>query len=350
ALFIREKDLYLNTSKALNYDAGDIFNPNILKPAPSGATTPTAAPAEDATNPAETNPNPTATAATIAKGRQLFLNTALSTNHQKSCASCHDPYKFFTDGRAKSLAFDNHHTVDRNAPSLFYSAYQYSQFWDGRAKTLEDQIRTVLHDPREMNADTTNLQRLGGIENIVTALAAYVRSLHPQNSRFDQYLQGNTEALSQSEISGANLFLGKAQCATCHFIPLFNGLIPPYYELTEYEALGTTSTDPFGSAPKKPALSPDPGRYKTYPLPFLKGAFKTPTVRNSAQTAPYMHNGAIPNLQSLIEFYNKGGGAGLGLKVPDQTLPSTPLHLTKQEEQNIILFIHSLTDDLARHE
>lgn len=326
ALFIREKNLYLNTSKALNYDAGDIFNPAALKPAPAAETA-------NPTNPEQTD--------LIAAGRQLFFNPALSTNQQKSCASCHEPSKYFTDGRTKSLAFDNHHSLDRNAPSLLYSAYQYSQFWDGRAKTLEDQIRTVLHDPREMNADTTALKQFGGLENIVPALAAYVRSLHPQNSRFDQYLQGNTQALSPNEQAGANLFLGKAQCATCHFAPLFNGLIPPYYELTEYEALGTTTTirPPFH-------LSPDLGRYTTYPLPFLKGAFKTPTVRNLANTAPYMHNGAFPDLESVLDFYNKGGGAGLGLKVPDQTLPALPLHLTKAETQNIILFIHTLTDNL----
>ncbi|MBS1660442.1 MAG: cytochrome C peroxidase [Bacteroidetes bacterium] len=329
ALFIREKNLYLNTFKALNYDAGDIFNPAILKPAPSGAAT-------SATSAKSTDP------ATITLGRQLFFNPALSKNQQKSCASCHNPTQYFTDGRAKSLAFDNHHSLDRNAPSLLYSAYQYSQFWDGRVRTLEDQILTVLHDPREMNADTTSLSKLGGIETIVTALAAYVRSLHPQNSPFDQYLNGNLQALNPNEIKGANLFLGKAQCATCHFIPLFNGLIPPYYEFTEYEALGTTTTS---NPPYR--LSPDPGKYKTYPLPFLKGAFKTPTVRNSAKTAPYMHNGAFPTLESLIDFYNKGGGAGLGLKAPDQTLPATPLHLTKTEEQNIILFIHTLTDNLT---
>ena len=158
------------------------------------------------------------------------------------------------------------------------------------------------------------------------------------------------------------------------FYPPLNGLIPPYYALTEFEVLGTTASDNFAgpnktahaklvpnksataktahaiSAPAKDAprlnLSPDVGRYTLYPFPFYKGAFKTPTVRNSANTAPYMHNGAFHNLATLLDFYNKGGGAGLGLSVPNQTLSPAPLHLSKDEMNNIIVFIHTLTDSL----
>jgi cytochrome c peroxidase len=98
---------------------------------------------------------------------------------------------------------------------------------------------------------------------------------------------------------------------------------------------------------EKAQLSTDAGRYKVYPFPFFKGAFKTPTVRNAALTYPYMHNGAIRDLKKLMEFYNKGGGAGLGLRVPDQTLSPTPLHLSPGEIDDIILFIHTLTDTLT---
>jgi len=329
-LLIREKGLEANTGKALNYAADDIFSPDALIP-----------PGQDASR-------------LQALGRQLFSDPSLSTNNKESCASCHNPAKAFTDGRVKSLAFDGHHQLDRNAPTLLYSGFQYSQFWDGRVHTLEDQIRTVLHDQREMHADTTTLAKHGGAEQVITALAAYVRSLHPMNSPFDRYLHGPDNILTEKAKRGANLFMGKAQCATCHFIPLFNGLIPPYYALTEFEVLGTTASDNF-AAPNKTApakgvprlnLSPDAGRYNLYPFPFYKGAFKTPTVRNSANTAPYMHNGAFRSLATLLDFYNKGGGAGLGLPVPNQTLSSVALHLSKDEMNNIIIFIHTLTDSL----
>src|ERR1700685_2376383 len=108
-------------------------------------------------------------------------------------------------------------------------------------------------------------------------------------------MRGESGKLSAAAIKGANLFLGKAQCGTCHFMPLFNGLIPPDYALSEFEVLGTTATDRFTKGVR---LSKDEGRYKQYPLPFFKGAFKTPTVRNAALTAPYMHNGAFSSLET----------------------------------------------------
>ena len=112
--------------------------------------------------------------------------------------------------------------------------------------------------------------------------------------------------------------------------------------MTEFEVLGTTRTDRLD----QPQLSTDPGRYAIYPFPFYKGAFKTPTVRNAALTYPYMHNGAFRDLKKLMEFYNKGGGAGLGLRVPEQTLSATPLHLSPGEIDDIILFLQTLTDTL----
>jgi cytochrome c peroxidase len=340
ALFIRERGLELNTNKVLNYEASDLFSPDALKPEnfPGG---------HPATNP-QTQPEPSAAtspADTLAAlGKQLFSDASLSGNGLKSCASCHSPEKMFTDRLPLSVAFDGHHLLNRNAPSLLYSGFQYNQFWDGRVHSLEDQIRTVLSDPREMNADTTNLEQKGGTARIAMAIAAYVRTLHPMNSPFDQYMRGTAGTITAREKRGANLFMGKAQCATCHFIPLFNGLIPPDYAVTEFEVLGTTRTDRW----EKAQLSTDAGRYTVYPFPFFKGAFKTPTVRNAALTYPYMHNGAFRDLRKLMEFYNKGGGAGLGLQVPDQTLPSAPLHLSPGEIDDIILFIHTLTDSLNK--
>jgi len=326
-LFIRERGLQLKTSKALNVDAPDIFSPDALLP--------------------DQFPGAEQEIAALAHlGEKLFSDPSLSGTGRKSCASCHDPGKMFTDGLPVSIALDGHHLLDRNAPTLLYSGFQYNQFWDGRAHSLEEQITTVLHDPREMGADTASLRQVTGLETctIVAAIAAYVRTLHPMNSAFDKYIRGNRQALNAREKRGANLFMGKAQCATCHFIPLFNGLIPPDYAMTEFEVLGSTSTDRLDH----PHLSRDPGRYRQYPFPFFKGAFKTPTVRNAALTGPYMHNGAFRDLNRLMDFYNKGGGAGLGLPVPDQTLPASPLHLSPGEIGDIILFIRSLTDSLPQ--
>ena len=324
-LFIREKKWELNTSAILNYEADNLFSPDALSidRMPGGHTG--------------------NKIAMIRLGKTLFSETSLSGNGKRSCASCHDPGKMFSDQLTVPVAFDGHHLLDRNAPSLLYSGFQYSQFWDGRVRTLEEQVRAVLKDPREMNADTVALAAATpSLDTVVEALAAYVRSLHPMNSPFDHYMNGNTKALNARERNGANLFMGKAQCATCHFIPLFNGLIPPGYARTEFEILGTTMTDRFAT----PRLSKDPGRYTVYAFPFYKGAFKTPTVRNTAVTYPYMHNGAFHSLETLMDFYNKGGGAGLGLKVPEQTLSPDPLHLNPREIGDIILFIHALTDSL----
>ena len=273
-LFIRERGLELNTGRALNYDAPDLFSPDALL-----------------SNHSQAQPTPDPADLTLL-GKRLFTDSSLSGNGRTSCASCHSPEKMFTDRLPTSLAFDGRHHLDRNAPTLLYSGFQSSQFWDGRAHSLEEQIRTVLHDAREMNADTSSLQKKTGLETrqIVTAIAAYVRSLHPMNSAFDRYMRGNPNALNTREKSGANLFMGKAQCATCHFIPLFNGLIPPDYALTEFEVLGTTRTDRLD----QPQLSPDPGRYKQYPFPFFKGAFKTPTVRNAALTLSLYAQRRIP--------------------------------------------------------
>jgi len=335
-LFIREKGLEINTTKTLDYAAADIFSPDALDLKKFG----------DSGSPE-----------LIASGRRLFGDPGLSGNGRKSCASCHDPAKAFTDGLPVSVGLDGHQRLDRNAPTLLYAGYQFSQFWDGRVRILEEQIRTVLKDKREMGAATVR-------EGDVKALAAYVRSLRPMNSAFDRYIRGRPdvaeeqgrELLSAGARRGANLFMGKAQCATCHFIPLFNGLIPPDYAVTEFEVLGATEGDGYLRADVGKGamdtngdgfrLSPDSGRYGLYPLPFFRGAFKTPTVRNAAVTGPYMHNGGFGSLETVVQFYNNGGGAGMGLRVPYQTLSSDSLRLSAREMSDIVLFIRTLTDSL----
>lgn len=310
----------------------------------------------------------------IALGKKLFLETALSGNLKRSCASCHHPDQYFAENLKTSLAFDGVGYVTRNAPSLIYSGFQYSQFWDGRAKNLPEQIRAVIANPQEMNGDhrviisnlkknKTYLAAFGkaypaftpqsaadkssmaiqlNTENLADALAAYVMSLAPRNSPFDQYIAGDHLAMSADQVKGFNLFMGKGQCGSCHFAPLFNGLIPPLYKLTEYENLGTPANDDFN----RPVKDKDSGRYGFFAISYYQAAFKTPTVRNVAMTAPYMHNGVFKDLEKVVQFYNLGGGAGLKLDLPQQTLSSKPLHLTDQEVKQIVVFMQSLTDKM----
>jgi cytochrome c peroxidase len=343
---IRSNDWDLNTYGVLNYDADHIFAQNAFQ------------------NRSFPESNRSVSGKEIALGERLFSEKLLSGNGFKSCASCHNPANYFTDGLPKSVGFDPVTTVKRNAPTLMYSGYQHSQFWDGRAKSLEEQIKIVITDPLEMNgnldlilsqlnADKSYSKTFQKVfsknrrapitdQEVFKVIASYVRTLNPYNTPFDQYLRGNKNALTDHQKSGFNLFMGKAQCGTCHFAPLFNGLIPPNYTLTEFEVLGTTETDNLDSA----RIDLDEGRFSSRPIKFYKGAFKTPTVRNAAKTGPYMHNGAFQSLEILIDFYDQGGGAGLGLSVPSQTLSAGKLNLTENEKKDIVEFLNALTDDL----
>lgn len=299
-------------------------------------------------------------AAMVQLGKKLFFENAISGNGKRSCGSCHQPEKYFTDGLPKSTTLDGHGTVPRNAPTLLYAAYQYSQDWDGKARSIEEQVVNVMHNKDEMAADSATviatLERSSNysglfqrafsghpaisITNLATAVAAYVRTLAPFNSAFDRYMQGDHKAMSAAQKSGFNLFMGKAQCGTCHFAPVFNGLTPPDYKATEYEVLGTPLTGDL----KHPRIDPDLGRAASYPSRYYRMAFKTPTVRNIAKTGPYMHNGSFHNLQTVLDFYNKGGAQGIGLNVPEQSLSAEPLKLSPKEINHIIAFLHTLTD------
>ncbi|ACU63225.1 cytochrome-c peroxidase [Chitinophaga pinensis] len=284
-----------------------------------------------------------------ALGRRLFFEKALSGNNTRSCASCHQPDRYFSDGLPHNSAINNKEALPRHTPGLLYACYQYSQFWDGRAVSLEDQVLKVLHSPQEMDAcDDTLLQRLQRmpayqditLPQVQASLAAYLRTLTPFNAPFDRYMAGNKQAMTAEQRTGANIFMGKGQCATCHFAPLFNGLIPPLYNRTEFEVLGTPSNDDL----LHPQADHDSGRLAFFPIDFYMGAFKTPTVRNAAPTAPYMHNGAFRTMEQVIDFYDKGGGNGIGLSVPNQTLSAAPLQLSPEEKKALIAFMDALTD------
>ena len=343
-IFILAQGLEQNTHAALNYRARNIFSPDAL----NKAAFRTAA--------GKTPSSPEL----IALGKKLFSEKALSRNGSRSCATCHKPDRAFTDGLVKSKALDEKTVVMRNAPSLYYAAYQHLQFYDGRAASLEAQLKAVLESPLEMDSNPdTVVRRLSAIpeyqkafkalfpssptielEQISTALVAYEQTLAPFNSPFDRYFAGNAGALNTAQKRGFNLFMGKAQCGSCHFAPVFNGLLPPYYERSELEVLGVPQRDARG----RQHADSDSGRYRFFPISFNNGAFKTTSVRNAGATAPYMHNGVFKNLKAVLHFYNKGGGRGLGLEVPGQTLSEEGLGLSRREIADVISFLGALED------
>ena len=148
-------------------------------------------------------------------------------------------------------------------------------------------------------------------------------------------MRGN-ESFSEDEEAGFNLFAGKAKCATCHFIPLTNGTVPPSFMKSESEVLGVPN--------KNKKLDADLGKFELTKAEIHRHSFKTPTIRNIALTAPYMHNGVFKNLEEVVDFYNDGGGKGLGFNLPNQTLPEDKLNLTSLEKQQLIAFMRTLTD------
>lgn len=292
-------------------------------------------------------------------GELLFFDPVLSGNNKRACASCHNPEKAFTDGFEKGMSYEKN-TLDRNTPSLLNTIFQKNFFYDGRARQLEQQANDVLHNQKEMNSTIEDMisklnqsqeyQKLfktsfkGTADTVINyygmlkAIAEYEKTLVSMNSRFDKYIKGDYKQLTNQEINGYNVFSGKALCGSCHFFPLFNGLVPPIYNDTEYEVIGV---------PEKmnsKEIDKDQGRIVVSRVQIHQHAFKTPTVRNAALTAPYMHNGTYKTLDDVIDFYNKGGGQGIGINLPNQTLPFDSLQLTKQEISSIKSFMLSLTD------
>jgi len=170
----------------------------------------------------------------------------------------------------------------------------------------------------------------------MNAIGSYVRSLTYLNSRFDAYMRGDKTAMNADEVAGFNLFMGRAKCGTCHYMPLFNGTFPPRYMKIETEVIGVPQT----AAGKK--IDDDLGRYAVVKAESVRHAFKTPGLRNVARTAPYMHNGVFGTLEQVVDFYNKGGGAGLGLKIENQTLPFDKLELTEKERNRLVSFMKTL--------
>ncbi|MCL5247521.1 cytochrome-c peroxidase [Cellulophaga sp. 20_2_10] len=292
----------------------------------------------------------------VALGKKLFFDKKLSETGTMSCATCHLPSKGYTDGLA--LSKDNKNNLQqRNTPTLLNSIYQKAFFWDGRANTIENQISAVFKNDKEFNTDVhrfsgnilkdtayiTLFKNVFGTlpksnKETVRAISIYVSTLNGFNSKFDKDMRGETSSFTLEEKNGFNLFMGKALCATCHFIPLTNGTVPPYFNETEKEVIGVPKTS------KNKEIDTDRGFYWVFQESIHDKMFKTPTIRNIDSTGPYMHNGIYNTLEEVINFYNLGGGAGLGFDLEHQTLPFNELNLTDKEQKSLVAFMHTLTD------
>jgi len=294
-------------------------------------------------------------------GKKLFYDNILSGSKTRSCASCHKPEKAFTDGLKTPLSINDKTSLSRNSPTLINCAFQTKFFYDNRVALLEGQLTAVIHNTEEMQGSldqsVIDLQNTAPYPDlfrkaypdeteslttytIINAVSSYVRSLTSLNSRFDLYMRGDKQKMTTHEKNGFNLFMGKAKCATCHFIPLFNGLVPPVFNETESEVLGV----PSDTSKTNAKLDEDSGRYGFTKSSIHKYAFKTSTLRNISLTAPYMHNGVYTTLEEVMEFYNNGGGKGLKIAPENQTLPFDKLNLSPKEIKDIISFMKSLTD------
>jgi cytochrome c peroxidase len=283
----------------------------------------------------------TATPARVALGARLFADTRLSGGEQRSCASCHRPELGFTDGRPRAEGQAGA-ALPRNTPSLWNLAWSTRFFWDGRALSLEAQLPMPIEAADEMAAhwptiltrlkrdtDTRDQFRAAfgagspiARDTVVLALAAYVRSLVSPPTRFDAWIEGDAGALSAAEVRGFALFTGKAACVLCHIGWRFTD--------DRFHDIGLPSDDPGRGAV--------PGG-----TPGLK-AFKTPSLRELAHTAPYMHDGSLPTLQAVLAHY----AGGLVLRPGLAPNINRGLRLSAEEKADLVAFLLTLSAERTK--
>jgi len=273
----------------------------------------------------------------VALGRRLFHDTRLSQDNSISCASCHDLGKGGTDRLSYSVGIGGQR-ADSNAPTVFNSGFNFRQFWNGRAASLEDQIDGPVHNPKEMGSNWPQivaklerdgtyvalLRRLygGGIEpaHIKDAIAEFERSLITPDSRFDRYLRGEHSALNFEEVKGYQLFK-RYGCVACHQGVNVGGNL--------YERLGVVT--PYFRNEQASAAA-NLGRSAVTGRPEDLHVFKVPGLRNVALTAPYFHDGSIKTLEQVVAIM---GQHQLGVAIPQ-----TDVAL-------IVKFLHTLSGQYA---
>jgi cytochrome c peroxidase len=274
----------------------------------------------------------------IALGRRLFEDKALSATGTVSCASCHDPKLSFADGEPKGKGITGKR-LERHTPSLWNAAYSPLLFWDGRAPSLEEQVRFPVEHPDEMgstlDAAALRLARDASYgrafaeafpdepkisaRNIARALAAYERTLVSPPTRFDAWAAGKADALTPAEVNGFKVFAGKGRCIACH-----SGFAFTDYNFYDIGLPGA-----------------DKGRGKQIGLAAADHAFKTPTLRELAWTAPYMHDGSLATLEDVVRHYEKGG---VRRATRSRDLPVN-LRLSEEERAALIAFLESLSSE-----
>ncbi|MDX2042538.1 MAG: cytochrome c peroxidase [Acidobacteriota bacterium] len=300
-------------------------------------------------------------------GYQLFFDPILSADKTTSCASCHHPDFGMADGLPKGIGaggrgYGAHRAgtgpeLPRNTPSIFNVAFNEFQFWDGRVRTLEEQVLVPLFAENEMNQQNLAelLKRLRAIpryrelfgkafgfktqndgieinlQNIARAISAFERKLNITETSYDHFAKGKDDALTTEQLRGFVVFMGQGQCAVCH--------TPPHFHDGVLSSIGTTT-----SPDKNSPIDPDPGFGAVLRRQDGFGMFKTPGLRNVERTAPYMHNGAFKTLEEVIEFYNDGGGRGRGQDAYSQDSKVAKLDLTEQQKKDLVAFLKTLND------
>jgi len=277
--------------------------------------------------------------AKVELGRKLFFDRRLSGDNTRSCAFCHSPSSGFTTPTPVGIGLKG--LLGRNNPTVYNTAYNTFQFWDGRANSLEEQALGPIQSPGEMNqgldAMTTKLGDVSGYveefkkvygtgvtsKGVAEAIAAFERTIISTNSAFDKFMTGDNKAMNESAQRGMKILQGKGRCVLCH-----NG---PNFTDNKFHNLGVPQIGP---------LKEDLGRYNVTKQDADRGAFKTPTLRSVTETGPYMHDGAFKTLEEVVDFYNKGGG-----KNPHLDPFITPLNLTDEEKKDLVEFLKALTGE-----
>jgi cytochrome c peroxidase len=254
---------------------------------------------------------------TIDLGRRLFSDRRLSRDESISCATCHMPSRAFSDARTRAVGVLGREGR-RNAPALVNRGYGRAFFWDGRSRSLEAQVLDPISNPNEMDlpiSEAATRVKLSEVQ-LSRALANYVRSIVSADSAFDRFVGGDRAALSAEAQLGLQVFRGKGRCVACHIGPNF----------TDERTHNT------GVAWRTGVLI-DEGAGQ--------GAFKTPTLRDVLQTAPYMHDGSFATLEEVVDFYDAGGAAN-----PYLSGDIKPANLTAEEKRALVSFLRALSGNL----
>ena len=271
--------------------------------------------------------------AKVELGRMLYFDKRLSADNTVSCASCHDPKMGWSNNDATAVGVGGQRG-GRSAPTIINSAFQKFQFWDGRAGSLEEQALGPIANPIEMNLPIEEaIKKLSAIEgyqkrfkevfgsevnkdNLAKALAAFERTIISGNAPYDRFKAGEKTALSDEAQAGMKLFFGKANCSACH-----NG---PHFSDSGFHNLGIGQS----------AKEIDQGRRKISNIEGDHSAFRTPTLREIARTAPYMHDGSLKTLEEVVDYYNQGGTKNDYL---DEEI--YPLKLSDAEKKALVTFL-----------